>query len=72
MKHAKFAASDVNGTRLLVESPIPGTNFTLERKSFSSPLLVAEDVRRVILESDFFVDNTASLSYSEAEIQFFR
>ena len=64
--------SNVNGTRVLVEGLIPRTNFTLRGKNFSSPLLVAEEVKQVILGSDFLVDNAASLSYAEKEIQFFK
>ena len=65
LMHAKFAASAVNGTRVLVEGLIPRTNFTLGEKNFSSPLLIAEVVKQVILGSDFLVDNAASLSYAE-------
>ena len=43
---------------ILLEGPIPRKNFTLGGKSFSVPILVAEDVRQVILESNFLVGNT--------------
>ena len=72
LMHAKFTATTVNGTRVLVEGLILRTNFTLRRKNFSSPLLVAEEVKQVILGSDFLVDNAARLSYAEKEIQFFK
>ena len=51
---------------------IPRIYFTLGGKNFSSPLLVAEEVKQMILGSDFLVDNTVSLSYAEKNIQFFK